>query len=67
MGKREQGIIDGMWEMPQPEIVQEAAGMQLVMTYIGRHQETVAQWVELRLIFELCARERVYKGFGCGR
>ena len=43
MGKRARQIRDGMWETPGAEVVQEAAGTQLVMTYIGRQQATVAQ------------------------
>ena len=35
-GTRSQRIADGKWETPGAEVVQEAAGMQLVMTYIGR-------------------------------
>ena len=29
-----------------------------VRTYIGRHQETVEQWVSLRTILELCTVEK---------
>ena len=34
------------------------------MTYIGRHQSTVAQWVDLPPLFEVCTREKGYKGVG---
>ena len=34
------------------------------MTYIGRLHATVAQWVDLRPIFEVCAGETGYKGGG---
>ena len=34
------------------------------MTYIGRRQATVAQWVALRPLFEVCAREKGYEGGG---
>ena len=32
--------------------------IQTEATYIGHRQETVAQWVALRLIFKVCAREQ---------
>ena len=34
------------------------------MTYIGRRQANVAQWVALRPLFELCARETWCEGGG---
>ena len=44
--------------------MREAAGTQLAMTHIGRRQGTVAQWVALRPIFEVCAGEKVKEGGG---
>ena len=41
--------------------------MKLAMTYIGRRQATVAQWVALRPLFEVCAREKGYEGGGSRR
>ena len=38
----------------------------MVVTYIGRRQETVAQWVALRPLFEVCTREKGYEGVGKG-
>ena len=35
-GTLAQRIADGTWETPGAEVVQEAVGMQSVMTYIGR-------------------------------
>ena len=37
-GKRARRIGDGTWEMPGVEVVREAAGTQLVITHIERHQ-----------------------------
>ena len=37
------------------------------MTYIGIRQGTVAQWVTLRPIFEVHAREKGYEGGRCRR
>ena len=34
------------------------------MTYTGIRQATVAQWVALRLIFEVCVGKKGYKGGG---
>ena len=39
-------------------------GTQSEMTYIGRRHKTVAQWVTLRPIFEVCARETGSEGGG---
>ena len=38
------------------EGIQEEAGTQLDRIYIERRQATVAQWVALRTLFEVCAR-----------
>ena len=47
--------------------MQEAAETQSLMTYIGIRQSTVAQWVALQQIFEVCAGETDYDGGGCRR
>ena len=47
---------------PRSEVVQEASGTQLLVTYIGRRQEMVAQRVALQPILEVCARDTVYEG-----
>ena len=47
--------VEGIWETSRAVLVREAAGTQLVMTYIGRQQGMVSQWVALRPIFEVCA------------
>ena len=40
------------------------AGRQPATTYIGRRQRSVDQWADLRPIFKVCARKRVYKREG---
>ena len=50
--------------MPGAEELQEAAGTQMVRTYIWRQQENVAQWVALHPLFEVCERETGYEGGG---
>ena len=64
MVKQVRRLGDGMWETPRAELVQEAAVTQLVMTYIGRRQATVEQWVALRSLFKVCARDKGYEGGG---
>ena len=61
-GKRARRKVDGMWVTPRAEVVQEAAGNQSEMTYIGIRQGVVAQWVVMRPIFEACTRETGYEG-----
>ena len=62
--KRVRRLRDRTWETPGAEGVREAAGTQLVRTYIGRRQATVAKWVALLPIFEVCTRETGYKWGG---
>ena len=63
-GKRARRLGDGTWKTPGAEVVREAAGTQSAMTYIGIRQATVAQWVVLRSLFKMCAREKGYEGGG---
>ena len=42
-GKQVWRVLDGTWETPGSEIVQEAAGTKSSMIYIGRLRATVAQ------------------------
>ena len=46
------------------KIVLQGAVRQPLRTYINRRQATVAEWVLLRPIFNVCAREMGYKGGG---
>ena len=63
-GKRARWLGDRTWETPGAEGVREAAVTQSKKTYIGRQQTTVAQWVALRPLFEVCEREKGYEGGG---
>ena len=67
MRKQAQRIADRTWETPGVEVVQEATGTYLAMTYIGRRQATMEHWVELRPIFEVCADEKGREGESCRR
>ena len=60
MGKQVRQNMGGTWVTLVVGEVQEAAGTQSEDTYIFRRHGTVAQWVALRPIFEVCARENGY-------
>ena len=60
-GKRDKQLEDGTWETQGVEGIQEAAGNQSARIYIEQRQATVAQWVELRPLFEVCTRETGYE------
>ena len=62
--KRAQRKVDGTWVTPKAEVVREAAETQSTISHIGKRQRTMAQWVVLRPILELCARETGYEGGG---
>ena len=53
---------NGSWETSAAEEVLQAVGMQSVVTYIGRCQAKVAQWVALRPILEVCVWKTAYEG-----
>ena len=61
-GKRAEKLGDDTWETLRAEGIQEEVGTQLDRIYIERRQKTVVQWVELRPLFEVCAREIGYEG-----
>ena len=56
-GQREVQQEDRTWRQVAAEKVLEKAGTQSLITYIGRRQATVAEWVALRTILEVCDRE----------
>ena len=55
-GKIAKGLGDRKWETPGAEGIQEASGTQSDRIYIEQRQATVAQWVSLRPLFEVCER-----------
>ena len=63
-GKQARRTVEGMWVTPKVEVVQESLGSQSVMAYIGRTHETVAQWMEMCPIFDVCENETGYEGEG---
>ena len=46
----------GTWQQEGEESVLMSAGTQDIRTYTDRIQETMAQWVSLQNIFNLCAQ-----------
>ena len=52
---------DGAWVTPAASAFLEASGMQSEATYIGSRQGVVSQWVEMRPIFEIYARDKYYE------
>ena len=63
-GKRANQLGDGTWGIPGAEGIREAAGTQSDRIYIEQWQTTVAQWVALRPLVEVCVRETGYEGGG---
>ena len=59
-GKQVRRLGDGKWETLGPQGVRDAAVTQLVRTYIERRQATVAQWVAISPLFEVCTMEKGY-------
>ena len=57
IGKKIYWKVYGTWVTPKAEVMWEVTGTQSTMTYMGIIQGTVAQYVALRPIFEVCARE----------
>ena len=56
-GQKEKLQKDGTWRSESAENVLKKAGTQTLGAYIYRRHETVAEWVELRTILEICDRE----------
>ena len=56
-GKKARQLGDGTRETQGAEIVREAAGTQSDRIYIEQRQATVAQWVALRPLCEICEGE----------
>ena len=63
------GIKDGRlgyetWQKEGADRVLQAAGTKHLWEYINKMKATVAEWVYLQQIFEVCAKETGYKGGG---
>ena len=55
---------DRTWRSVEAVRVPKEAGIQTLGTYIEKRQATVAEWVALRTILEICDREMDYEGRG---
>ena len=63
-GQREVQQEDGTWRQVEEKKVLEKAESHSLGNYIERIHATVAEWVELRPILEVCDREVGYEGGG---
>ena len=59
-GQRVEKRKDGTWRQVTADKVLEKSGTKSVGVCIDRRQATVAQWVALRPILEVCDRETGY-------
>ena len=50
---------DKTWRKVSEETVLEKSGTQPLGTYIDRRQATVAEWVALRPILEVCDKKEI--------
>ena len=57
-------LREGSWRKLAADKVLQGAGTQPLQTYLDRRYATVAEWVALRPIFDVRARERGYEGGG---
>ena len=55
---------DGSWRKMTAEAVLHGVGTRSLWTYVDRQKATVAEWVYLWPIFDVCVRETGYKGGG---
>ena len=60
-GKRVKQLGYGIWEKQVEEGMREASRTQSDRVCMDGRQTTVAQWVALRPLFEVCARETGYE------
>ena len=54
----------GSWRQAEAKTILQGVRTHSLRTYVDRRQATVAEWVSLRSIFDVCARETVYEGGG---
>ena len=55
---------DGSWRQVMTEAVLQGTETQALRTYVERQHATVAEWVSLRPIFDVFARDTGYEGGG---
>ena len=64
MGKRAKRLGYGTWQTPGAEVIREAAGTQSARIYIEQRHATLAKWVGIHPLFEVCVRQTGYRGGG---
>ena len=57
-------LKESLWRKVAEDKVLQGAGKKMLQTYLERRQATVTEWVALRYIFEVCARDTGYGGRG---
>ena len=62
MRKKSQWLGDETWWEEGDDSVLQAVGTKHFREYINKKQAMLAEWVALRPIFEVCAKETVYEG-----
>ena len=55
-GMKDQKLGGKTWRNEGADGVLQAAGTKPIWGYINKRQATVAEWVDLRPIFEVCAK-----------
>ena len=63
-GMKAQKLGDENWQKEGAGGVIQEEGTKPLQDYINRRQVTVAEWVALRPIFKVCAKETGYEGGG---
>ena len=63
-GQKAKRQRDGTWRIEAAEEVPKESVTQTLGAYIDKRQATVAEWVTLRPILEICDRETGYEGGG---
>ena len=60
-GMKARRLGDKTWTKEGPERVLQTAGTEPLQDYMNKRQATVAEWVALCPIFEVCAKETGYE------
>ena len=63
-GMTDQNMGINTWQKEGADRVLQATGTKPLWEYIERRQATVAEWIALRPIFEVCAKDTGFEGRG---
>ena len=64
MGMKARRLGDETWQKEGSDRVLQAAGTKPLQELINKRQATVADWVALRSIFDVCVKETGCEGGG---